>query len=215
MDQLKAMKEQLTSLVQGQLANVQNVDTKELGEAIDMIKDLAEAAYYCSITDAMEEGSKESKRGNTYYYTVPTMPYDDYNRGKMYYDGGQDSRNSGQGSSGNYSSGGNNGGGRTSYYTPRNRMNPVYYIPDMYRERPWDMDSEFMQHDPREGRAKQSRRMYMESKEMHKDASTQMKELEQYIKDLGDDITEMIVNATPEEKQVLQQKIATLSTKIK
>ena len=214
MKQLKAMKEQLTSLVQGQLANVQNVDTKELGEAIDMIKDLAEAVYYCSITDAMEEGSKESKGSNT-YYTAPTMPYDDYNRGRMYYDGGQGNGNSGQGSNGNYSSGGNNGKGQISYYTPRNRMNQVYYIPDIYRERPWDMDSEFTPHDPREGRARQSRRMYMESKEMHKDAGTQMKELEQYIKDLGDDITEMIVNATPEEKQVLQQKIATLSTKIK
>lgn len=57
--------------------------------------------------------------------------------------------------------------------------------------------------------------MYMESKEMHKDQGTQMKELEKYIQDLGEDITEMISNATPEEKQLLQQKIATLSTKIK
>lgn len=215
MEQLKAMKEQLTSLVQGQLANVQNVDTKELGEAIDMIKDLAEAVYYCSITDAMEEGSKESKGGNTYYYTVPTMPYDDYNRGRMYYGGGQGGGNSGQGSSGSNSSSGNNGGGQASYYTPRNRTNPVYYTPDMYRERPWDMEQDYMQHDLREGRARQSRRMYMESKEMHKDQGTQMKELEKYIQDLGEDITEMISNATPEEKQLLQQKIATLSTKIK
>lgn len=201
MDQLKTMKEQITSLVQSQLAHIDCVDAKELGEAIDMIKDLAEATYYCSITEAMEEGAKEQKNSNTYYYTTSMMPYDDYNKGKMYYGGGQ-------GSSGN-------SGGQTNYYTPRSRMNPVYYTPDMYRERQWDMDPELMSHDPREGRAKQSRRMYMESKEMHKDPGTQMKELEQYIKDLGEDITEMIQNATPEEKQVLQQKIATLSTKIK
>ena len=85
-------------------------------------------------------------------------------------------------------------------------------MPDMYREREWM--PEYMTRDPREGRAKQSRRMYMEAKEMHKDSATQMRELDRYIKDLGEDITEMIKNATPEEKQVLQQKIATLSTKI-
>ena len=53
MEQLKSMKHQLTSIVQEQLSNTQNVDTKELGEAVDMIKDLAEAIYYCTIIEAM------------------------------------------------------------------------------------------------------------------------------------------------------------------
>ena len=35
------------------------------------------------------------------------------------------------------------------------------------------------------------------------------------MKSFTEDITEMIDEATPEEKQALQQKIATLSTKIK
>lgn len=180
MERLKQMKEQLTSTVQGQLGNLHDVDAKELGEVVDMIKDLAEAIYYCSITEAMEESKKEEKpqMNNTYYYAMP-MDYRD--NGRMYY-GGQD------------------------------RNNSRYYMPDMYREREWM--PEYMTRDPREGRAKQSRRMYMEAKEMHKDSATQMRELDRYIKDLGEDITEMIKNATPEEKQVLQQKIATLSTKI-
>ena len=179
MERLKQMKEQLTSTVQGQLGNLHDVDAKELGEVVDMIKDLAEAIYYCSITEAMEEFKKEEKpqMNNTYY----TMPMDYRDNGRMYY-GGQD------------------------------RNNSRYYMPDMYREREWM--PEYMTRDPREGRAKQSRRMYMEAKEMHKDSATQMRELDRYIKDLGEDITEMIKNATPEEKQVLQQKIATLSTKI-
>ena len=29
---------------------IREVDTKELGEAIDMIKDLEEAIYYCTVT---------------------------------------------------------------------------------------------------------------------------------------------------------------------
>lgn len=194
MERLKQMKEQLTSTVQGQLGNLHDVDAKELGEVVDMIKDLAEAIYYCSITEAMEESSKEKPQmNNTYYYTMP-MDYRD--NGRMYYGGNQDSRN--------------NNSSRPYYNNYRG--NPVYYTPDMYRER--EYMPEYMMNDPREGRAKQSRRMYMESKEMHKDASTQMKELEKYIKDLSEDITEMIRNATPEEKQVLQQKIAMLSNKI-
>ena len=59
-----------------------------------------------------------------------------------------------------------------------------------------------------------SRRMYMESKEMNHDTSMRMKELEQYMQDLSKDITEMIGNATPEEKVLLQKKLATLSTKV-
>lgn len=55
MHRLKNMKETLIGCVQTQLADIKNVDTEELGEAIDMIKDLEEAIYYCTITKAMEE----------------------------------------------------------------------------------------------------------------------------------------------------------------
>lgn len=198
MEQLKAMKEQLTSIVQGQLVHADSVDTKELGEAVDMIKDLAEAIYYCSITEAMDENKD---KGNTYYYTTyrPDMMtrYDEiFDPNRMFY-GGQGSSNS--------------SGGSRMYRTGR-RINPVYYQPD-YRE--YDYPEQLMpDHDPREGRARKSRRMYMESKELHKDSATQMKELEKYIQDLSKDVTEMIEHATPEEKQLLQQKIMTLSTKI-
>ena len=43
MERLKQMKETLMSSVQSQLGNLDNVDAKELGEAVDMIKDLTEA----------------------------------------------------------------------------------------------------------------------------------------------------------------------------
>ena len=55
MKQLETMKEQLMACAQGQMGNLQNVDAKELGEVIDMIKDLEEAIYYCTITKAMNE----------------------------------------------------------------------------------------------------------------------------------------------------------------
>jgi hypothetical protein len=39
--------------------------------------------------------------------------------------------------------------------------------------------------DKREGRSPISRKTYMESKEMHKDSATQMKDLEDYISELS------------------------------
>lgn len=47
---LKTMKDQLVSCTQGQLGDLSKVDAHELGEAMDMIKDLSEAIYYCTIT---------------------------------------------------------------------------------------------------------------------------------------------------------------------
>ena len=63
MERMKHMKETLMNCVQGQLGDLSSVDTKELGEAIDMIKDLSEAIYYCTITEAMGEN------GNGYNHT--------------------------------------------------------------------------------------------------------------------------------------------------
>jgi hypothetical protein len=94
MEQLKSMKEALIDCVQGEVYNLTNANAQELGAAIDMIKDLSEAIYYCTITEAMEEKEGTHSR----HYTKP-MNYDynptDYNmryyrdmdkgNGKMYY----------------------------------------------------------------------------------------------------------------------------------
>ena len=61
MERLKAMKETLMSAAQSQMGNLASTDTKELGEVIDMIKDLEEAIYYCSITESMKEHKEEEK----------------------------------------------------------------------------------------------------------------------------------------------------------
>lgn len=114
MEQLKMIKEQITSQVLNQMGDLQNVSTKELGEAIDMIKDLSEATYYCTVVKAMEEASdSKDKSTNNYYYTdhyYPHSYYRDVDRdlGRMYYSGGG---NSGSGSgSGNSASSSSSGG---------------------------------------------------------------------------------------------------------
>jgi hypothetical protein len=70
MEQLKNMKMAIMSCVQSQMGNLANVDAKELGEAIDMIKDLSEAIYYCTITEAMEQ-PKSNGESHYHYYTEP------------------------------------------------------------------------------------------------------------------------------------------------
>lgn len=65
MERLKMMKDCLIAQVEAQMENLEKVDTHELGEAIDIIKDLEEAMYYCSIVKAMEE--KESSLENDSY----------------------------------------------------------------------------------------------------------------------------------------------------
>lgn len=207
MEDLKSMKKSLINCVQGQInGNLKEVDAKELGEAVDMIKDLEEAIYYATITKAMEEGDKEKKNheglGNPYQQPQNTMFYPVYLRdmdkpyGRMYYDG-NGNYNMGDAGSGR---GGSSGGSRNY----QDHMMPPYY------EYPMDM-----MRDHREGRSPMSRKNYMEAKEKSHDPSTHMKELEKYLQELSQDVTEMIQSATPEEKQLLQQKISLLATKIK
>lgn len=170
LDRLNMIKETLINTLQTQIGNLQNVDTKELGEVIDMVKDLEEAIYYCTITKAMEGQDKEGHRKEVerHYYTErPYYPPMDYNYRNMYY---------------------TNGTMRTET--------------DMEKDR-------------REGRSGMSRRTYMEAKDMKKDQATQMRELEQYIQELSNDLTEMIEDATAEEKNILKQHLKTISEKIK
>ena len=178
MEQLKNMKENLICCVQSQMADISHADTKELGEAIDMIKDLAEAIYYCTITEAMEAKDKQPQYQLMYYTPYYPEYYRDMDRmdGRMYY-----SSNSNMGESRMYAESMQMPGGMRDY---------------------------------REGRSPMSRRMYMESKEMHHGKEAQMKELENYMKELSQDVTEMIIDATPDEKMMLQQKLITLANKV-
>jgi hypothetical protein len=213
MEKLEKMKECLVGMVEGQIyGNIDKVDAQELGAAVDMIKDLSEAIYYCTITEAMEEEGEEKegkgKHGMMYSRSMPMyhMPYpvemydprhrERYNTDTMY------AQNSGGNGSGNSSNGG--GAGSMTSRAYHEGMIPMHergYVDNMMRN-------------PGEGRSGERRKMYMEGK-AYKDKTQQMKELENYMQELSTDITEMIQDASPEEKQMLQQKISTLATKIK
>lgn len=201
MERLKQMKETLIGQVQGQMSDLRYVNAHELGEAIDMIKDLEETIYYCTIVKAMEDKDEDKEKQSMMYYTTRYLPpyegVDDYYRdvdrpyGRMYYSG----NNSGSTNTGTMSESSRNQGGRDM------RGYTEYMYPIDMRDR-------------REGRSPISRKTYIESKEMHQDKTVQMKELENYMTELSQDITEMIAMASPEEKAVLQKKLTALSSKI-
>ena len=53
------------------------------------------------------------------------------------------------------------------------------------------------------------------SKEMRKDKAVLMQDLEEYARELSEDVLNMMHDATQEEKQMLQTKLANLAAKIK
>ena len=58
MHKLQHMKDILICAAEQELNDLAHANCKELGEAIDMIKDLEEAIYYCTITEAMGKNDK-------------------------------------------------------------------------------------------------------------------------------------------------------------
>ena len=51
---LIAMREVLASCIEEQLKHIEDIDACELGEAVDMLKDIEETLYYHTITEAMK-----------------------------------------------------------------------------------------------------------------------------------------------------------------
>lgn len=187
-DQMKHMKQTLMARVQSEInRNLDCVDTKELGEAVDMIKDLSQAIYYCTITDAMEQGTEEQKYRNAAW-----------EESKMYYGG-----NRGGNTSGNMNGnrGENMNSGTRGYYIPREMIDYQQMGPYRNQQMPPEI------HDYREGKSPLTRKMYMESKREN-NKSKQLTHLDKYMQDLSKDITEMIQDASPEEKELLKQKIS-------
>lgn len=199
---------------------IENVNTDEMGKVTDMLKDLAEAMYYRTLTNIMEESDVEDALG-----MLDRRFYDDY-RYKT---------------TGRYAP-----KGRGTYVGRRGYEEPPY-MHMMNREdlQDWDSmserermrdldrasrgrmyytDTESMRkdgdmRDSREGKAGMMRKGYMETKEMHKgttpqDKEANMRSLEEYLKELSEDLTGLLSEMTPEERQMAKTKITTLAAKM-
>ena len=197
------MIEKLTECTKSQFdKGLESVDTCEMGKVIDMIKDLAEAMYYRTLAKTMDESEDEE---------ILKM-FDRYGRDNRFYDHYR------------YEDGRFAPKGRGTYR--RNYDEPIWHMtPEMYR----DMDREpygrmyytepTHMHDSREGKSGMSRRTYMDTRDAHKantqqDKEAKMHDLEAYMRELSDDLTELIADMIPEEKNLAKSKLSTLVSKM-
>ena len=206
---------------------IYQVDTKEMGEVADIIKDLCEAEYYAKISKAMDEaeygedydymgaydenerkgyrGQRRDSRGRYMSrrgYESPMMMHDDmrekdYMDGRMYYGGSTGGNSSNMGGSSSGMSGGSNRG-----YSEGGQM------------------SSRMQRDggESESRYDRAKRGYEESKNMNDTSADgkrkSMENLESYMKELSEDMTQFVGKMDANEKAMVKSKLQTLMTKI-
>lgn len=190
---------------------VENIDTKEMGEVAEIIKELSEAEYYAKISKAMDEAENEDNmRAIEMYEDYPERRYYDNYRYKT---------------SGRFAP-----KGKGSYMPRRGYDEPPYYHmnPDMYREHTpeyyRDVDraqGKMYYTDPitTESRYDKAKRGYEESKMAHKENTPEskqakMKDLEMYLKELSEDVTQLLSDATPEERSMVKNKMQVLTQKI-
>ena len=84
LEDIKKIKQDVLRFMEQEVGKYGNnrMDTKQVGDLADVVKDLAEAEYYCTVAEAMGQGSQG--------YTRPMddmMGYGGY--GRMGYSGGQ------------------------------------------------------------------------------------------------------------------------------
>lgn len=208
---MHCMIEKLAECAEKQFDNgIENVDTAEMGQVTDMLKDLAEAMYYRTLTKAMDDSDPEE---------IMEM-FERYgDGGRRYYDHYR------------YADGRFAPKGRGTYR--RGYDEPPYYhmTPEMYRnmENYRDMDrrdGRMYYTEPSmnsgvhtESRYDMAKRNYTESKELHRgntpeDKEQKMKELEKYLREIGSDIAELISDASTEEKNLLKNRMQVIMQKI-
>lgn len=177
--------------------NITGNDLVEFGMWTDIIKDMACFDKDMRIIEAMDEAEEnEEKMGYI-------EEFEDYPE-RRYYRGQPRSKTSGR-----YMK---RGDGRRGY-------EDMMYYGDMEHMRDMDRHDMHRMYYAGDSRSETARRGYMETKEMHKDNSPEakqkkMRELEKYVMELGGDITDMIADASPEERAMLKNKMQTLVSKL-
>lgn len=222
---IHSMIEKLSEVAKCELdKGVENIDTKEMGEVAEIIKELSEAEYYAKISKAMDE----AEYGEDYDYMGA---YDEHER-KGYRGQPRDSR-------GRYMS-------RRGY---ESRMMPDMDYDEMERNRDFDRSSGKMYYSSgnmggslssgmssssmgsqggsrgysdggrgQSSRSESARRGYEESK-MMQDGSPEskkkaMESLESYLKELSEDMTDLVSKMDANEKSMVKNKLQVLAQKV-
>lgn len=196
----------------------ENVDTCEMGQVVDMIKDLNEAEYKAVIVKAMKKADEEKEEYDKMLLRELKEEYGE-DAGRRFYDHYRyaDGRFAPKG----------HGTYRKGYEEP-----PYWHMtPEMYRD--MDRDSRGRMHytetNMNDGGTSNSRmsennydrakRNYTETKEMHRentpqDKEAKMRELEKYLKELSADIADLMSGASQEEMNMAKSRLTTLVSKM-
>ena len=186
----------------------ENVDTCEMGQVVDMIKDLNEAEYKAVIVKAMKKADEEKEEYDKMLLRELKEEYGE-DAGRRFYDHYR------------YSDGRFAPKGHGSYR--RGYEEPPYYhmTPEMYRDMDRDTNSRmyYTETGMNESGYDRAKRTYTETKEMHRgntpeDKKAKMQELERYAKSLTEDVVEMVSDMSDEEKNLLRTKMQILMQKI-
>lgn len=219
----KKMADCLKAKVEGMgIDNIEGAALEELGEWVDILKDMAEYDKNMRIIEAMDE-TEDSEKSMKYIEEYEDYPEDD-RRGY---------RGQPRDSMGRYM-GRRRGGRRMGFEEP-----PYYHMtPDMYHD--WDnMTEEERERDldrhtlnrmyytepirmpnipnapmKDESRYERARRGYEEKKTTGADKQEKMKSLEEYMKELGSDLSAMLTDMSPEEKTMVKSKLSMLASKV-
>ena len=185
----------------------ENVDTCEMGQVVDMIKDLNEAEYKAVIVKAMKKADEEKEEYDKMLLRELKEEYGE-DAGRRFYDHYR------------YADGRFAPKGHGTYQ--RGYSEPYYHMtPEMYR----DMDRYsrgrmyYTETGMNESGYDRAKRTYTETKEMHRgntpeDKKAKMQELERYAKSLTEDVVEMVSDMSDEEKNLLRTKMQILMQKI-
>lgn len=187
---------------------IENVDTSEMGEVVDMIKDLAEAEYHSIISKAMKKADEEEEEYDKELLRSLKAEYGEES-GRRYYDQYR------------YANGRFAPKGHGTYRRGYEEPPYMHMYPEAEHMRDMDRDYGKMYYtEPMsESNYDRAKRNYTETKEMHKnntpeDKEHKMKALDGYIKELGGDITQLIGDMTAEERNLMRTKLSTLVSKL-
>lgn len=208
-ERIHKMQECLTEKAVNELEKgVENVDTPEMGQVVDMIKDLAEAEYHSIISKAMKKADEEEEEYDKELLRSLKAEYGEES-GRRYYDQYR------------YADGRFAPKGKGTYRRGYEEPPYMHMYPEAEHMRDMDRDYGKMYYTElmSESNYDRAKRNYTETKEMHKnntpeDKEHKMKSLDSYTKELASDITGMVADMSAEEKNLLKTKLSTLVSKI-
>lgn len=212
MSHLKNMEKMMECLIEKAKAQldsgIENVDTNEMYKVVDIIKDLADAKYKCTVVKAMEDADEDGELRDKIMELTSGEEMRFYN----------DFRNS---QNRNVFSKKAKTGREYGDYFPIESDYPYYgtmpRYPKMYYTDGNGTNTTSNQMN--ESRYDRARRNYTESRKQHdkgtiEDKQANMDELESYMRTLSEDMTSMIKGASEEEKMMLRDKLNNLVARI-